>query len=324
MLKFLCFTFILTISIPLYAQDESVINFLTEKTLTDFQKGVELYNQEREKDLPEIKAKDDFYTFKIKKNQVRFTIVGYLKGQIFVNEKLSSLPFSQVKTSWLNIFIAEALADDLPTLDGDSTRVLLKTLSTFAGKLEKVGMTCFSDSCKREIREKNLSRISATLRAKKEECEERKEETGSSLNRFKQLNSIHALAMTVLPEYENIKKFMQQTLDAKKKDVNSFMEDYMGSDAKPHANCMEIMLAGSLVDGKASLSKLSAAMALSTQAEAIVNKAKSNCIELQELKSCMVGLRQDAEAISNAQRQPKDRVDIPNVQEDSYRRTMSK
>ncbi len=287
-----------------YSREEEILNLLAEKMVTDFHKGVELYNAEKEAGLPEIKMGDDTYLFKYKKNSFRFSIVNYLNDQIYINDQLKKIPLnlSAPKTSWLNVFINIAHAEE--ELDADSTKILLQTLSTFTIKLDKIGFTCITSSCKAEVRNKNMKRILAELEKKKDDCAERQQGTGESLNRFGRTNSLYSLQMTVGSEFNGVKEVMKKVVSANKKEVNNFLEDHLNIESKPHKTCIQVMVAGTAAEMKGGLNNLKK-YAEGGPNQAIIEDAKKTCVAMEELKSCLVTLQADSQAINSHKRQAK-------------------
>ncbi len=297
----ICLIFQSTISL---ANEEEILNFLAEKMVTDFHKGVDLYNAEKETGLPEIIKENEMYSFQHKKNSFRFSLVNYLNDQIFINDQLKKLPQSltATKTSWFNLLINTAHAED--DLDADSTKILLQTLSTFTTKLDKIGFTCITSSCKGDVRNKNMKRILAELESKKSDCAERQYDAGESVNRFGRTGSIYSLAMTVGNEYNGVKEVMKKVVAANKKDVNNFLEDHLNVESKPHKTCLQVMVAGTAAEMKGGLNNITK-YAEGGPNKAIIEDAKKTCVAMQELKSCLVTLQSDTQAINNHKRQAK-------------------
>lgn len=301
-----------------YATDDEVLNYMAEKMVKDFHNGIKLYNEEKDSSLPLIEEKDGAYAFSINKNNVRFTLINYLNDQIFINDKMTSVAnIMAPKTSYLDLIIKPAYADDdMPTLDGESTKILLHTLSTFGVKLEKVGWTCISDSCKKEVRDRNLEKISFELKKRKDDCKDQQYETSESIQRYKRHpNIIHALSFLPASEFSNVKAFMLKVTQTNQKAVADFMEDNMGIENKSHSSCMQIMLSGSIAQASGGLQNLAAYGGhLSAEKEKIVKSAKDNCVALEELKLCLVNLYADTVVINNHKRQAKEAVEnFPNV-----------
>lgn len=292
------------VSTATFAQEEAVLNFLAEKMVSDFHQGLKIYNQERGKDLPEIKSEDEIYSFSHKKNVFRFSMINYLNDQIYINNQLKTV--SQIKaapvTTLFDYIIKPAHAEE--DLDAASAKVLLQTLSSFSGKLEKIGFTCITSSCKKDIRDKNLAKIRRTLDEKRQDCEERQADTGDSLKKFERSQSTLSLAMTVGNEFNSVKEFMKKIASANKKDVNNFLEDHLNVETKPHQTCLQVMVAGTAGEVKGGLSNL-ATYAAGGANQGLIDEAKKTCVEMEQLKSCLLTLQENSVSMNNIKRQAK-------------------
>lgn len=311
-----------------YADENDALNFVVEKMVSDFQKGVEAYNAEKEIHLPKIIEKDGAYTFTIKKNRVHFTIVNYLNEQLYINDQLKSFPKDTLpKTTFIDLFFTPAFAEetDMPNIDGDSTKILLQTLSTFGMKLDKVGWTCVTSSCKKDIRDKNLKKLMTELNKRKNDCNEQQNETTESIARYGRTNIIQALSFLPAPNFYEVKQFMDKLTKTNQKAVATFMEDHMGIENKPHASCMQIMLTGTVAEVPGNFQNLRAyGSHLGNESNSAISEAKNTCVALEQLKSCLLTLHADTVTINNYKRQAKEIVDnFPNIKS-TFSQTVSK
>lgn len=331
MAKILIFFSLLCSASLTFANDDEALNFLADKIVRDFEKGIDLYNVEKESTLPKIVEKNGAFTFNIKSNKIHFTIVNYLNEQLYINDKISSFPkeTSLPKTSFIDLFIKPAMANDdgdLPTLDGESAKMLLQTLSTFSFKLEKVGFTCLS-SCKKEIREKNLRGILAELNKRKDDCKEQQYTSHESIARFGRTGIVQSLAFLPAPNFMEVKDFMTRLSKSNQKSVTTFMEENMGIENKSHKSCMQIMLIGTVAEMSGDLTNLRAyASKNSRESNEAISQAKKTCVALESLKSCLVDLHADTVVINNKKREAKDASSIdnfPNVNT-TFSQTVSK
>jgi hypothetical protein len=314
-----------------FANDDEALNFMADKIVHDFEKGIDLYNVEKESTLPKIVEINGAYTFNIKSNKVHFTIVNYLNDQLYINDKISSFPKDAASktTSFLDFFIKPAMANDdgdLPTLDGESAKMLLQTLSTFSFKLEKVGWTCLS-GCRKDIRDKNLRGILTELNKRKEDCKEQQYSSHESIARYGRTGIVQSLAFLPAPNFMDVKQFMEKLQKSNQKNVTTFMEENLGIENKTHKSCMQVMLIGTVAEMSGDLSNLRAyASRNSKESNDAIDQAKKTCVALESLKSCLVDLHADTVVINNKKREAKDASSIdnfPNVNT-TFSQTVSK
>lgn len=284
------------------------LDVLTKKTIEDFQKGIELYNSSRASGIPQIKkAGGQRYRFKARSAEVSFSIVNYLSNEMYIDDKIYDIStFGLKKTSWMNLIIQDvhAGAEDV---DAETTKVILTALGGLSGKLESVGMMCFS-GCQKETRLKNLSKIMTTLDVQKAECEEQKDAQEDSIKKFPTLMMVSFLHSTLSPEFQNVRKFMQKIAEASTKSVNEFMETKLASEKK-HQTCIGVMTAGTVADGSdgdfsrgiMALKSRSGGMAL----EQAVNEATNVCIKIDQVKSCLLELKKNIAAMNTLRRNSK-------------------
>lgn len=313
--------FLLTLSLVLttfysHAAENDALDFIADKMVNDFHKGIEAYNSEKET-TPKIERTVGGYTFTINKNVIRFSIGNYLNKQLYINDEL--IPFSKIivsKTSFLDLFLASAFAENvfIHTLDAPSAKVLLEVLSTFGEKLEKIGWNCTDESCKKEVRENNLIAISYELFKRKKECKQQLAKASESIARYKYASLISEeegqkyLSFLESPEFKEVKDFMEKVVKTNRPAVTAFMKDYMGMENKYHYYCMEVFLPPELMKAKQEALK-------GPEMEKTVYLAKSTCIALEDLKSCLKEFQAKAETINNMRRETKLPVteEVPDV-----------
>lgn len=315
-----------------FANENEALNFMADKIVRDFDNGIDLYNAEKESTLPKIEEKNGAYTFQIKSNRIHFTIVNYLNEQLYINDKISNFPkeANLPKTSFVDLFIKPAMAGeedgDMPSLDGESAKMLLQTLSTFSFKLEKVGWTCLS-ACKKEIREKNLRSILTELNKRKDDCREQQNTSHESIARFGRTGIVQSLAFLPAPNFMDVKEFMVRLQKTNQKSVTTFMEENMGIENKSHKSCMQVMLIGTVAETSGDLTNLRAyASRNSQESNNAIEQAKKTCVALESLKSCLVDLHADTVVINNKKREAKDASSVenfPNVNT-TFSQTVSK
>lgn len=283
---------IFSTSISFAAKREDAISFLTQKMIKDFQTATEIYNTEKAAGLPELVKENDIYVFTIKKSKIHFSIVNYLNQQLYIDDQLSPFPTSEnIKTTFINLLMSSAVADEEAKLDSETTKILVQTLASYNSQLEKIGWSCMTENCKREIREKNLANIAQELKKQQTNCKKNQDDTAESIRRLGRTNIHYALSFLGAPEFDEIKKFMEKLVINSKVVTAAFMKDYIGADNKPHATCMEALLVN----------------APKSDAEKTITAAKENCIALEELKSCLVNFKADTNYINDKKRE----VDSP-------------
>lgn len=300
-----------------FAVENDAINFMAEKMVKDFRASIELYNTEKKTNLPVIEKTVGGYTLSINKNIIRFSIGNYLNKQLYINDDL--IPFSKIiisKTSFLDLFLASAFAENvfIHTLDAPSAKILLEVLSTFGEKLEKIGWNCTDESCKKEVRENNLIVISYELFKRKKECKQQLTKANESISLYKfaslvsEEESQKYLSFLESPEFKEVKDFMEKVVNTNRPAVTAFMKDYMGMENKYQYYCMEVFLPPDLMKAKQEAVK-------GPEIEKTVYLAKSTCIALEDLRSCLKELQAKAETINNMRREKKLPVteEVPDV-----------
>lgn len=307
MFKFLLtLTLIFSSSFAFAVDKDEAIKFVTSKIVNDFKKGIEAYNTEKVSQLPMFEYDTGYYTFSIKKNNFRFSIVNFIEEKIYINEQL--IPFSKLtkttapKASFLDFFMSSAFAgEDLPKLDGESAKILLDALTFFNIKLEKVDWMCISNSCKKGLRDRNLEKIFLELKKQNEFCKKSVEETQESFRRYERVlpamgqNAHLAYSFLGAPEFEDVKKFMSNINMSSKTSVNIVMRDYLLAENKVHQTCMDLMLSLELEMGNEALAKPDIQKSMAT--------AKNNCMALEELKECAINFQADAKFINDKKRE---------------------
>jgi hypothetical protein len=286
---------------------KEAIDLLANKTIADFQKAIEVYNQKKDPAAPMIsRIGKQNYTFLVNKTTVRFTLVNYLNDQMYVNEQLvKRSTFGIKKTSYISVIMASALASSEVTLDGATTRVMLTALGELSGHLEEIGMLCFSD-CQKGTRENNLKKIIGTLSQQHSDCQGQlyaQEDTIKKYPSFKMVSMLHSVFN---PEFQSVRNFFLKISEVTKNSEDSFMTEKLGIE-KNYPNCMGVMTSGTIADG--SLDSLNRGiLAIKAQGpagmamEKSIEVARNICIKMDELKSCLVELKKNVNAINTIKR----------------------
>ena len=301
-------------SLATFAADPSkeALDFLAKKTVEDFHNGIDLYNKTKEEKAPAIKkVKAQVYQFSVKKNVIHFSIVNYLNDQIYINNRLvEKSTFGIPKTTWIDLVITPAFAEE-GNPDAESTKIILTALAGLTKNLEEVGMVCFA-GCQKEIREKNLKKILKTLEAEQEECSQAANAQEDSIGKFPSYKMVSLLHSTFNPEFQSVKNLFKKISETNKKAVTEFMEGKLAIE-KNYQSCVGIMTSGTVADGAYdSLSRgiavLKAKGAASFAIENAVEQAKSVCVKMDELKSCLLTVKKNLAAINTIKRAEKKRT----------------
>lgn len=323
MIKFLLVFSLLLSSTLVHAIDskKEAIDFLTQKTIADFQKGIEHYNQKKESTLPPIKRiSKQNYSLVVKQTTVRFSLVNYLNDQMFVNDKLVSRSgFGVVKTSYLDSFITKAEASETD-VDGETTKLILTVLGKFTQSLEEVGMMCFG-GCQKSTREANMKKIINTLDDQRKSCNEQLYEQEDSIKKYPSFKMVSLLHSIFNPEFQSVRNFYLKLAETNKKEVDEFMSKKL-SMTKGYENCMGVMTAGTVADGSQdSLTKGAIALAaggpVGMAIEAAVDHARDICLKMDELKNCLTNLKKNVGVINTIKRNAKKASGIDYAPEES-------
>ena len=293
--------------------EKETLDYLTKKTIDDFHKGIENYNTSKDVDVPVIKkVKAQVYQFKAKTNTVHFSIVNYLNDQIYINNRqVTKSTFGIPKTtSWFDRLITPAHAEE-DDLDAESTKIILTALGGLSRNLEEVGMICFA-GCQKEIRGKNLKKILATLDRENSECAVAAEAQEDTINKFSSYKMVSMLHSTFNPEFQSVKNLFQKVAEANRKSVNAFMENKLAIE-KNYQSCVGIMTAGTVADGSydsmsRGIAVLKAGGVASIAMESAIEQAKSICVKMDSLKSCLLTVKKNLASINNIKRAEKRRT----------------
>ncbi len=288
------------------SEPKDYYNFLTKKTIEDFNSGVELYNSTKDPAAPVIKkGSGNYYNLVVKKNRVRFTILNYLNDQMYVNNKLVQIStFGLKNTTVFNFFISEAVAAE-DELDGDSTRIILTALGSLSGKLEEVGMICFA-ACERTAKKNNKAKIYATLDTQLEDCNQQMDAQSDTLKKYPTYQMVSLLHSTFNPEFTGVKNLFQKVAEANSKKVKEFMETKLMVN-KNYKTCVEVITAGTVADGAYNpvdrgINVLRAGGATSVNVEEEIANAQKICGKMEELRMCLVNLKKNLNAINSIKR----------------------
>lgn len=282
-------------------------DFLTQKTIEDFHKGIKLYNEKKEPSAPQIKkGKRQIYNLVVNKVHVYFTIVNYLNDQIYVKDRLVQKSiFGLRKTTWFNPFVSTAIAEDEVTLDAETTKVLLTALGSLADNLEEVGMMCFT-GCQKEIKKNNTQKILMTLDLQREDCNEQLYAQDETLRKYPSYKMVSLLHSTFNPEFQSVRNFFQKVSEANSKKVKEFMTNKMVVDKK-YNSCVGVMSSGTIADkGHDALEKgisvLTSGRVASEAIQEELDKAQGICLKMEELKTCLVTLKRNLNSINSIKR----------------------
>lgn len=306
--------FALLISVSAFAADaeKESLDFLAKKTVEDFHSGIENYNKTKEASAPSIKkVKAQVYQFKAKNSTVHFSIVNYLNDQIYINNQLvTKSTFGLPKTTWFDYVIAPARAEE-GNPDAESTKIILTALGGLNKNLEEVGMICFA-GCQKEIREKNMKKILKTLDHENEECAQAASTQEDTINKFPSYKMVSMLHSTFSPEFQSVKNFFKKISESNRKAVNAFMADKLAIE-KNYQSCVGIMTSGTVADGaydsmSRGIAVLKAGGSASFAMENAVEEAKRICVKMDELKSCLLTVKDNLAAINNIKRAEKRRT----------------
>lgn len=263
----LLISFLFSCNILLAADPKKeTIDFLAHKTIEDFHKGLEIYNQ---KNLPVIKriGKQN-YTLVANAKTVRFSLVDYLNDQMYVNDKLT-------KRSTFGL------------------KIIQTALGKLDDHLEEVGMMCFG-GCEKSTREANLKKIIMTLNDEHKSCSEQLNAEDDSTKKYPSFRVVSFLHSTFNPEFQSVRDFYLKVTEANKKSVEKFMSKKIAA-TKEHGSCIGVMAAGSVMEGGTSASGI----------ESTVESAHSVCVKMDELKSCLVNLKKNLSVINSMKRSAK-------------------
>lgn len=295
----------IVVSVSAFADDgkesKDYYNYLTQKIIEDFQNGVKLYNEQKDDRLPVIKkGLKQNYVMVIKNSRIRFSIVNYLNDQMYVNDKIvQRSTFGQAKTTWSNPFLNEAVAAE-GNIDVESTKVLLTALGSFSGKLEEVGMMCFS-GCEKDVKNNNRTKIYNTLNRQLDDCNGQLDAQSDSLKKFPSYQMVSLLHSTFNPEFTGVKNFIQKISETNAKKVKEFMAEKMIVN-KIYNTCVEVITSGTIVDSSGFSNIVRYGGTTSVEASEVLEKAQKICIKMDELKSCLQTIRKNLNTINTIKR----------------------
>lgn len=252
---------------------KEAVDLLAHKTIADFQKAIEVYNQKKDESDPAIKriGKQN-YNLVANDTTIRFSLVNYLNNQMYVNDQLVERSSFGLNTKTV------------------STKIFMHAFSSFNTTLEEIGMMCFS-GCKETSREVNLKKIINTLEDQRISCNEHlyaKEDTIKKYPSFRMVSLLHS---AFNPEFQSVRNFYLKVAETNKKSVESFMSKKKAF-TKDYENCIGVMSAGTMAD-----ENLESIKALES--------ARNICVKMDELKSCLVNLKKNLSAANSIKRSSK-------------------
>lgn len=254
---------------------KEAIDLLAHKTIADFQKAIEIYNQKKDESAPAIKriGKQN-YNLVVKTTTVRFSLVNYLNDQMYVNDQLvEKSTFSFKKNS-----------------NATEAKILTNALSSFSANLEEIGLMCFS-GCQEKTREANLKKIINTLEQQRNSCNEQLYAREDSVKKHPSFRMVSLLHSAFNPEFQSVRNFYLKVAETNKKSVETFMSKKMKI-TKGYESCIGAMSAGTIVDKN--LESLGA-----------LESARNICVKMDELKNCLVNLKKIVSTANSIKRNSK-------------------
>lgn len=295
---------------------KEVIDLLAQKTIEDFHKAIEIYNQKKEVSAPVIKnvGKHNYHLV-INRAKVQFTLVNYINDQIYVNDQLvKRSTFGLSKTTFNRWWISNATAADVTSLDAVTTKIILTALGSLQNNLEEIGMLCFSD-CQKTTRETNLRKIMSTLNVQSQTCSEQLYNQNDSIKKYPSFKMVSLLHSTLNSEFQSVRDFYQKVSETNQKSVNDFMATKLGITKISHDNCVGVMVAGTVADGSMDnfskgISVLKTRGPVGTAIESAIEEAQNVCLKMEELKNCLVDLNKGVNTINSIKRKVKESTGI--------------
>jgi len=251
-----------------YADDtkKEAIDLLAGKTISDFQKAIEIYNQKKESGAPAIKriGKQN-YNLVMNATTVRFSLVNFLNNEMYVNNQLVE------RSSYKSKNISNAL-------------------SAFGSNLEEIGMMCFS-GCQKATREANLEKIIRTLEDQRSSCNEQLDTGKGPAKKYPSFKMVSVLHSAFNPEFQSVRDFYLKIAETNKKSVEAFMSKKTGT-TKNYENCISVMSAGTIADK-------------GPEGPKTLESARNICVKMDELKNCLVNLKKNVSAANTTKRNAK-------------------
>ena len=284
---------------------EDVLNFLVSTNVKKFNDGIEEYNKITDLKLPKIKrVKSQMYQFVIKKNEIRFSLTSYLNDEFFINGRKTSISQFGQKEVTYNLFMADAIADE-PTLDGESTRIILESLGQLTKKLEEAGLTCFM-GCVGKVKESNTRKILNTLNSQLTDCHNQRAQQNEKLEKYPTYQMVQLLHSTFDPQFQSTLKLFETISKTNQKQVKEFMKNHLMIE-RNHATCIEVMVSGTLADGQLSNGDKGFVAATSSRVsseaiQSVLEEAKTNCSKMEELKQCLIDVKENVARVNNIKR----------------------
>jgi hypothetical protein len=314
MFKFFTLFFTLIFALKLSAATFSnsasdYYDYITQKTIEDFNAGVKNYNEKKSEKEPGIyKGIGQNFNIVIKTNRIRFTVLNYIKDEMYINDKLVKRSTFEInkKITWVNPIFAEAVASEGNELDAESTKILLTALGGLQYNLEEVGMLCFM-GCKKDVKNNNRKKIFNALERQHDDCNNQLYAQENTIKRYRSLNMVSLLHSTFDPDFISVRKLIQKVSESNIKKVKEFMADKMLV-TKNYQTCVEVITSGTAADGAYSatergLSVLIAGGTGSMVIEEEIEKAKAICVKMEELRTCLVTLKKNLNSINSFKRE---------------------
>jgi hypothetical protein len=288
------------------AQSAEPLEFLASETLKSFKSAIDQYNKSTTDNLPKIKKiKAQYYQFLVKKTVVRFSALSVLNNQYFINNRIYSQEDFIKKQVFFIPLIQEVYAAE-NEIDGETTKIILATLSQFTKNLEEAGMVCFA-GCQKEVRNQNLKKILKVLDTQLNNCQEQAYAQQETIDKFPSYRMVSLLHSTFNPEFQSLLSFFKKMSEQNKKMVEDFMKNKLINDKKSQS-CQETMLTGTIADTNMNMlaKGLEAAKSKLITGEAMeqaLENAKSVCLRMDELKECLVTVKNNLNSINSIKRE---------------------
>ncbi|MBC7427538.1 MAG: hypothetical protein H7336_02930 [Bacteriovorax sp.] len=283
-------------------------DYLTKKTIEDFNTGVKHYNESKPASAPGVyKGAGQKFNIVIKNNRIQFTVLNYIKDEMFVNGfqvKRSAFGLKNKKTTWIHLLISDAIADD-GDLDAETTTILLAALGGLEKNLEEVGMMCFM-GCEKDVKKNNKKKILDSLELQHNDCSNQLYAQEDTIKKYPSYNMVSLLHSTFNPEFASVKALIQKVSEANTKKVKEFMTKKMLV-TKNYQTCVEVITSGTVADGaygalEKGISVMTAGGVASMVIEEEIEKAKTICVKMEELRTCLVTLKKNLNTINSIKR----------------------
>ncbi len=314
----------------------------------DLQKAVDEYNNKRKnpdlnllhlkilkldqnkiKELPPIKKKDNYYLMEYRNQSIKFDARLILLGVITINGKeiKISSEVSRPKTTFLknnsnrfslliNLLISNSIAEEVPSdylpcdekceafkNSNEVTRTMLAGLLNLADGYEKLGLfhLCLLE-CKERVSNANRQKIRNRIKQQTAECEKNIEMQANSIDSYDRYKDFSYLKQINDTEFKQTHDLITKMSKLQKdKDVGDTLDSAFDSDMAGRKSCFDIvrgtymLLAHDL-------------FALSTEKEKANEDARAFCAEIDGLKKCLAVFHTQAKSIEGTSKREYKKV----------------